>query len=125
MRSSQSGNASDNSLKLSDTASLEAVELEFALGAQDVLTDGFDAALAKAADVVRGKVLFNMPAVDKTIAQRIAAIAIFDGAADQVLFVTLLNDGMTMSLSPLMGENKVFEGLGRNLAAVIRGLENT
>lgn len=44
-----------------DAMTLEAVELEFALGAIDVLTEGFDAALAKAAERVGGEVLFNMP----------------------------------------------------------------
>ncbi len=123
MDRSHSGDASDSQLDKSETATLEAVELEFALGAQDVFTDGFDVALCKAAEVVGGKVLFNMPAVDTANAQRIAAIAIFDDSSDQVLFVTLLNDGTTMALTPLTGENKVFEGLGRNFAAVIRGLD--
>ncbi|MFK4824130.1 hypothetical protein ACI0FM_04935 [Paenochrobactrum sp. BZR 588] len=123
MDRSQSGDVSDNHMETSEPASLEAVELEFALGAQDVLTDGFDVALTKAADVVRGRVLFNMPAVDTTTAQRIAAIAIFNDISEQVLFVTLHNDGITMSLNPLTGENKVFEGLGRNFAAVARGLD--
>lgn len=123
MDRSPSGDASGSQLNTSETATLEAVELEFALGAQDVFTDGFDVALYKAAEVVGGKVLFNMPAVDTVTAQRVAAIAVFDGVNDQVLFVTLLNDGITMSLSPLLGENKVFEGLGHNFAAVMRGLD--
>ncbi|MGU3574720.1 hypothetical protein ACLBWZ_04270 [Brucellaceae bacterium C25G] len=123
MDRNQSGEKSDRDLGTAEAASLEAIELEFALGAQDVLKDGFDVALSKAADVVYGRVLFNMPAVDTSAAQRIAAVTVFDGQTDQVLFVSLLNDGITMSLSELTGENKVFVGLGRNFVAVMRGLD--
>ncbi|PYE85325.1 hypothetical protein [Phyllobacterium leguminum] len=100
--------------------SLEAVEVEFALGAQDVLSDGFDGALAKAAKLVNGEVLFNMPALDTSEAQRIGAIAVAGNPYDQIIFVTLLNDGTTLSLSPLTGGNALFESLGRNYAAVMR-----
>lgn len=101
---------------------LEAVELEFALGAIDVLTEGFDTALAKAAERVGGEVLFNMPALDKSEAQRIGAIAIDGQPEDQVVFVTLHNDGTTLSITPLTGENALFESLGRNYAAVMKSL---
>jgi len=109
---------------IEDTATLEAVEVEFALGAQDVLTEGFDGALAKAAKLVGGEVLFNMPALDTSKAQRIGAIAIAGNPYDQIIFVTLLNDGITLSLAPLEGENALFESLGRNYAAVMRKLGN-
>ncbi|MBB2970064.1 hypothetical protein [Mesorhizobium sp. RMAD-H1] len=111
-------------LPIENAATLEAVEVEFALGAQDVLTDGFDGALAKAAKLVGGEVLFNMPALDKSQAQRIGAIAIAGNPYDQIIFVTLLNDGITLSLAPLEGENALFESLGRNYAAVMRKLGN-
>ncbi|MBV2142597.1 hypothetical protein KUG47_03670 [Falsochrobactrum sp. TDYN1] len=100
--------------------SLEAVELEFALGAIDVLTEGFDAALAKAAERIGGEVLFNMPALDTKDAQRIGAIAIAGQPQDQVIFVTLRNDGTTLSVAPLTGDNALFESLGRNYAAVMK-----
>ncbi|WP_245428705.1 hypothetical protein [Phyllobacterium phragmitis] len=109
-------------LQIENTATLEAVEVEFALGAQDVLTDGFDGALAKAAKLVSGEVLFNMPALDTSEAQRIGAIAIAGNPYDQIIFVTLLNDGITLSLAPLKGENALFESLGHNYAAVMRKL---
>ncbi|WP_245410126.1 hypothetical protein [Falsochrobactrum shanghaiense] len=102
--------------------SLEAVELEFALGAIDVLTEGFDAALAKAAERIGGEVLFNMPALDTTDAQRIGAIAIAGQPQDQVIFVTLRKDGTTLSVAPLTGDNALLESLGRNYAAVMKSL---
>jgi hypothetical protein len=120
----QSGSAEESaqtSLEAS-TMTLEAVELEFALGAIDVLIEGFDAALAKAAERVGGEVLFNMPALDTSEAQRIGAIAIAGQPQDQVIFVTLRNDGTTLSIEPPKGENALFESLGRNYAAVMKSL---
>ena len=105
-----------------DVMTLEAVELEFALGAIDVLIEGFDTALAKAAERVGGEVLFNMPALDTSETQRIGAIAIAGQPQDQVVFVTLGNDGTTLSVAPLTGENALFESLGRNYAAVMKSL---
>ncbi|WP_439273381.1 hypothetical protein [Pseudochrobactrum sp. HB0163] len=108
-----------------ESTSLEAVEVELALGAQDVLTDGFDLSLAKAAEIVGGEVLFNMPALDTTHAQRIGAILVPSPQQDQVVFVTLLNDGITLSHEPLSGNNMLFESLGRNYAAVMNRLKST
>lgn len=105
-----------------DVMTLEAVELEFALGAIDVLTEGFDTALAKAAERVGGEVLFNMPALDTSEAQRIGAIAIAGQPQDQVVFVKLGHDGTTLSVAPPTGENALFVSLGRNYAAVMKSL---
>lgn len=116
---------SDNIIAATEeSASLEAVEVEFALGAQDVLTDGFDLSLAKAAEIVGGQVLFNMPALDTSKAQRIGAILVPSAIEDQVVFVTLLNDGITLSHEPLSGNNVLFESLGRNYAAVMGKLKS-
>ncbi|SPL64753.1 FIG00451047: hypothetical protein [Ochrobactrum soli] len=120
----QSGSAEESAQTSveASTMTLEAVELEFALGAIDVLIEGFDAALAKAAERVGGEVLFNMPALDTSEAQRIGAIAIAGRPQDQVIFVTLRNDGTTLSVEPPKGENALFESLGRNYAAVMKSL---
>lgn len=106
----------------SDAMTLEAMELEFALGAIDVLAEGFDTALAKAAERVGGEVLFNMPAIDTATAQRIGAIAIAGQPQDQVVFVTLCNDGTTLSVAPPTGDNAIFESLGRNYATIMKSL---
>ncbi|MCL7999381.1 hypothetical protein M8994_14115 [Brucella sp. 21LCYQ03] len=105
-----------------DVMTLEAVELEFALGAIDVFIEGFDTALAKAAERVGGEVLFNMPALDTTQAQRIGAIAIAGQPHDQVVFVTLGHDGTTLSVAQPTGENALFVSLGRNYADVMKSL---
>lgn len=114
------GSDLSSSTNVSQEVSLEAVELEFALGAIDVLTEGFDTALAKAAERVGGEVLFNMPALDTEKAQRIGAIAVAGQPQDQVIYVTLDKDGTTLSVAPLTGDNLLFESLGRNYAAVMK-----
>ena len=40
--------------------SLEVVEIELALGAQDIVADGFEGALEKAVELVRGKLIFKV-----------------------------------------------------------------
>jgi hypothetical protein len=65
-----------------------------------------------------------MPALDTTHAQRIGAILVPSGNQEQVVFVTLLNDGLTLSHEPLSGNNVLFESLGRNYAAVMGKLKN-
>lgn len=119
----------DNPKMSSTITSLEAVELEFALGAQDVLADGFECSLSKAAKIVGGEVLFNMPALDTTTSQRVGAILLpidkdrAEVTQGQVVFVTLLNDGITLSHAPLSGNNVLFESLGRNYALVMSKLK--
>jgi hypothetical protein len=116
------GQASGLSDEPQDSMTLEAVELEFALGAIDVLMEGFDAALAQAAERIGGEVLFNMPALDTSSAQRIGAIAVASQPQDQVIFVSLGHDGTTLSVAPPSGDNALFESLGRNYAAVMKSL---
>jgi hypothetical protein len=124
MRQAPDSFTEDPTAARDQSASLEAVEVEFALGTQDVLKDGFDQSLANAAEIVGGRVLFNMPALDTSTAQRIGAILVATAQDDQVVFVTLLNDGLTLSHEPLSGNNKLLESLGRNYAAVMGKLKN-
>ncbi|MGH6760483.1 MAG: hypothetical protein ACRECW_02680 [Phyllobacterium sp.] len=102
---------------------LEAVEVELALNMQDILADGFEGALRKAADIVHGEILFNMPAPADHYAQRIGAIAVPNGSVDQVVFVTLARDGTTLAVSSEDERNASFKSLGQNLAAIMRGLK--
>jgi hypothetical protein len=79
--------------------SLEVVEVELALGAQDIVADGFEGALHKAVDLVGGKLIFNVRASETSSYQRVAAISVSDGSADQTVFVTLGNDGTSFSVT--------------------------
>ena len=80
--------------------SLEVVEIELALGAQDIVADGFEGALRKAADLVGGEVIFNIRAPENSDQQRIAAISVSDGTTDQTVFVMLGNDGTSLTVTP-------------------------
>lgn len=87
--------------------SLEVVEIELALGAQDIVADGFEGALEKAVELVRGKLIFNIRAPENSDYQRVAAIAISDGSVEQTVFVTLGNDGTTFSVTGDRAEIKL------------------
>lgn len=79
--------------------SLEVVEIELALGAQDIVAEGFEGALQKAAELVGGKLIFNDRAPENAPYQRVAAISIPDGSLDLTVYILLGNDGMTMTVS--------------------------
>jgi len=82
------------------------VEVELALGAQDIVADGFEGALQKAALLVNGRLIFNDRAAEDARYQRIAAISVPEGSTDQdqIVYVLLHRDGMSMSVT-LGGEN--------------------
>lgn len=101
--------------------SLEVVEIELALGAQDIVADGFEGALRKAADLVGGELIFNIRAPEDSDQQRIAAISVSDGAAEQMVFVMLGNDGTSLTVTSEQGENTLLSKLGQDFAAVMKG----
>ncbi|ATU92442.1 hypothetical protein B5P45_23460 [Phyllobacterium zundukense] len=101
--------------------SLEVVEVELALGAQDIVADGFDGALRKAADLVGGEVIFNIRAPEDSDQQRIAAVSVSDGSTDQTVFVMLGNDGTSLTVTTEQGENTLLSKLGKDFAAVMKG----
>ncbi|TDQ35888.1 hypothetical protein [Phyllobacterium brassicacearum] len=101
--------------------SLEVVEIELALGAQDIVADGFEGALRKAADLVGGELIFNIRAPEDSDQQRIAAISVSDGAVEQMVFVMLGNDGTSLTVTSEQGENTLLSKLGQDFAAVMKG----
>ncbi|UXN63366.1 MULTISPECIES: hypothetical protein [Phyllobacterium] len=102
--------------------SLEVVEIELALGAQDIVADGFEGALQKAADLVNGEVIFNIRGPEDGDQQRIAAISVSDGMTNQVVFVLLGNDGTTLTVTSEQDEATLLEKLGADFVAVMKGL---
>ncbi|SDP70684.1 hypothetical protein SAMN05428967_3112 [Phyllobacterium sp. YR620] len=102
--------------------SLEVVEIELALGAQDIVADGFEGALKKAAELVNGEVVFNIRAPEDSDEQRIGAISISDGTTDQIVFIMLGKDGTTLSVTPEQDQTTLFDKLGPDFAAVMKGL---
>lgn len=79
--------------------SLEVVEIELALGAQDIVADGFEGALQKAVELVSGQLIFNIRAPEASDHQRVAAISISDGSTDHTVFVLLGNDGTSLTVT--------------------------
>ena len=104
--------------------SLEVVEIELALGAQDIVADGFEGALRKAADLVSGEVMFNIRAPEDSDQQRIAAISVSDGTDDQIVVVMLGKDGTTMTVASDQDQTALRDRLGPDFAAVMRGLRS-
>jgi hypothetical protein len=104
--------------------SLEVVEIELALGAQDIVADGFEGALQKAADLVNGEVIFNIRAPEDIGQQRIAAISVSDGTMDQTVFIMLGNDGTTLTVAAEQDQTTLLDKLGPDFAAVMKGLRS-
>jgi len=102
--------------------SLEVVEIELALGAQDIVADGFEGALQKAAELVNGEVIFNIRAPEDSDQQRIAAISVSDGTTDQTVFVMLGNDGTSLTVTSEQDETTLLNKLGTDFAAIMKGL---
>jgi hypothetical protein len=102
--------------------SLEVVEIELALGAQDIVADGFAGALQKAAELVNGEVLFNIRAPEGGDQQRIAGISVSDGTSNQTVFVLLGNDGTSLTVTSDQAETPLFNQLGEDFAAIVEGL---
>ncbi len=102
--------------------SLEVVEIELALGAQDIVAEGFEGALQKAADLVNGEVIFNIRAPEDGEQQRIAAISVSDGTTDQTVFVMLGKDGTSLTVTSEQDEATLLNKLGTDFAAIMKGL---
>jgi hypothetical protein len=102
--------------------SLEVVEIELALGAQDIVADGFEGALRKAAELVNGEVIFNIRAPEDSEQQRIAAISVSDGTTDQTVFVMLGKDGTSLTVTSEQDEATLLNKLGTDFAAIMKGL---
>ena len=104
--------------------SLEVVGVELALGAQDIVADGFEGALQKAAELVSGEVIFNIRAPEDSDQQRIAGLSVSDGIDDQTVLVMLAKDGTTITVASDQDQTTLHERLGPDFAAVMGGLRS-
>ena len=103
---------------------LETMEFELALQFQDVRSEGFEAAVAAAADSVGGALLFDMPVPAETECQRVAAVAIGAGENRLLMLVTMPNEGDALrvetvekSSHPVAGIVAAYAGLMDHFAA--------
>lgn len=79
---------------------LKLVELELALGAQDIRVEGFEAAVRNACADCGVAFVFNLPVFGTDEAQRVAAAGWREGKAaePEFAFVTLGADGSTITI---------------------------
>lgn len=79
---------------------LKHIELELALGAQDIRVEGFEAAVRNACADCGVAYLFNLPVFGTAKAQRVAAAGWRDGKAaePEFAFVTLGSDGASVTI---------------------------
>lgn len=107
-----------------NAVSLEVVEIELALGAQDIVADGFAGALQKAAALVNGEVIFNIRAPEDSDEQRIAAISVSDGIADQTVLVMLGKDGTSLTVAAEEDQMMLRDRIGPDFTAVMKELRS-
>lgn len=79
-----------------NAGSLESVELQMALDAQNLMSSGFEASVRRATEAIGAEFLFNIPAPSSLPFQRAALVSLPDNCAELVL-VTLSADGVSMA----------------------------
>jgi hypothetical protein len=101
----------------------DAVEFEIALQLQDLESEGFEAAVAAAADSAGGALLFDMPMPAETDCRRVAAVSIGTGENRLLMLVTQPNDDEALrveavekSSHPVAGIVAAYAGLMDRLA---------
>jgi hypothetical protein len=102
---------------------LDTMGFELALQFQDVRSEGFEAAVAAAADSVGGELLFDMPMPAETEYQRVAAVSIGSGEGRLLMLVTMPKEGEALhveavdkSSHPVAGIVAAYAGLMDHLA---------
>lgn len=111
-------NAPEPNLVPEASISLEAVELELALGLQDLQTTGFENCVAHAAETTGGSLLFHMPVEFIPGIQRVAAVLAGTGVDQRTVMVTLNDRGDTMSVEDT-GNGNAFAGLASSYAGLV------
>jgi hypothetical protein len=99
--------------------SLEAVELELALGTLSLNDIGFEGSLRKALEGTGGTLLFSLPASFIPDCQRAAAITVGRGEDRQIMMVMLSADGETLRVESGDGDAGALAGLAASYAGVM------
>ena len=101
----------------------DSMGFELALQLQDVELEGFEAAVAAAADSAGGALLFDMPMPAETDCRRVAAVSIGSGDSRLLMLVTQPNDEAALrvetvdkSSHPVAGIVAAYAGLMDRLA---------
>ena len=78
---------------------LKAIEFELALGAADIVADGFEASIKNACETCDLTFVFNLPVFDDAETQRVAAVAWRDeDDAVALVFVMLAQNGRSVRI---------------------------
>lgn len=81
-------------------ASLEAVELELALGHRELGDDRFETVVRQTIDTLGGVLLFGMEMSGDSESRWVAAVAFGDGEADDIAIIDLPRDGSRPRVLP-------------------------
>lgn len=102
---------------------LELVEFELTLNAQDLVADGFEEAVRRAAESSSATVLFHMPAGEVPDCQRIAAVGIGDGEEGTTALVLLGADGRSLRVENAAENDNPFAAIALSYRSVMDRLE--
>lgn len=89
-------------------ASLETMELEFALGTRVVAESGFEYCVTKAAEETGARVLFQLPVFFLRNCQRAAAVLCGNGSEKNIVLALLDADGRSIRIETAGEDNPVF-----------------
>lgn len=103
---------------------LETVEFELALNSQDIVEEGFEAAVRSVVDRTDATFLFHMPAHSVEGCQRVAAVSLGSGDERSTLLVLLHDDGRTFRLEAADESDNPFAGMALSYSGLLAHLES-
>lgn len=111
-------NAPEPKLNGAAPVSLEAIELEFALGTRKLGEQGFEGCVSDAAAETGGRLLFHMPAGFIADCQRVGAVLAGRGEQKRIVLVMLNEAGNRMRVEDA-GNGNPFAGLAESFAGLL------
>jgi hypothetical protein len=95
-----------------------------ALGAQDILAKGFEAAVRSAAAQSKGRFLFQMPVHTVHDCQRVAAVNLAGDESPTTMLVLLAADGRTFRLEDARASDNPFAGMAVSYGGLLAHLKS-
>lgn len=95
-----------------------------ALGAQDILAKGFEAAVRSAAAQSKGRFLFQMPVHTVHDCQRVAAVNLAGDESPTTMLVLLAGDGRTFRLEDARASDNPFAGMAVSYGGLLAHLKS-
>ncbi|MDN2582173.1 hypothetical protein [Aquibium sp. ELW1220] len=101
-----------------------AANFEEALGAQDILARGFEAAVRSAVEQSAGRFLFQMPVHTVHDCQRVAAVNLAGDEAPTTVLVLLRADGRSFRMEDARGSDNPFAGMAVSYGGLLAHLKS-